>query len=286
MKQRLSLFLICIAGVFTPLLAHGQVSAAADAVAGSLLMSAFGGGGFLGIVTFLRDRIFLLLLPVGIFLVVRAGVKLINSQDDEKLNVAKRTIAGTAVGIMLAYLSARLVDAFVTVGGTLNPNAGANILAEEVAGIIDWVSVLVAGLAILMIVVSGLQAITSFGKEESTTKVRNTIFGVVAGIGTLIIAPAIKLTLGLTPDATASLPGSPDASPIILRGVQIVSTLLTFLALIAVAVIIYAGIVLIGNFGNEEQFTKSKSLIVRALIGLIVILLSVVIVQFVVDFFI
>lgn len=268
-----------------PGIAHGQISNIADQV-GSGLISGF--GGFVGMAEFLRYRLLLLLAPIGIFIVVRAGLRLINSQDEGKLEAAKRTIAATCVGIMLAWVSDRLVMAFYAPGGTWSEGTvitGASILTLEIAGILNWVTTLVAALAILIIVASGIRAVGSFGKEENAAEVKRTVAGVVTGIGMIILSGAIKLTLGLNPDVVPSLPGMPSPDPIITRSIGITITVLSFLALVAFVVVVYAGLLMVFNMGNEEQFNKGKAIIIRVLIGLTVVLFSGVLAIFVLNLF-
>lgn len=274
-----------------PLQAHAYTSPSevANAVSGGL--KAFfsptfnGNGGFVGIVLTLQTQILGLLYVAGVFLFVRAGLRLINSQDEDKLNKAKQTIASTVVGIMMAHVSLRFVDAFYGTGGALAPEAGATILATEIAGILNWVTSIIIVVAILMIVAEAIKAVSSFGKEDGTTEMKQTIYGTVLGIGMIVVSGAVKVALGLTPGPEAGYPGAPDANEAILRGAAIVMYILSFMALVAVAVIVYAGILMIVSPGNDEQYTKAKGIITRTLIGLVVILLSGVILYFVLNIF-
>ncbi|MBU0577320.1 pilin [Patescibacteria group bacterium] len=66
---------------------------------------------------------------------------------------------------------------------------------------------------------------------------------------------------------------------------QNITTMINFflglLGLIAVGFLIYAGVMMVTAGGNEEQVTKAKKIITWALIGIVLILLSYTIVQFV-----
>jgi hypothetical protein len=296
----LKFFFSLLAGLASSLLAgnaHAQaVSGWANEVGSANgLMAVFGGAKtFPAIITYVMDLILgggasgSLIWAVGVFILVRAGLRLINSQDEDKLTTARRTIAATCVGIMLAFLAKRLVAAFFDPGGTWNAgtvNAGASILVEEVGGIINWVLTLIVVIAILMIVASGIKAIASFGKEEGAEQVRQTIYGVITGIGLIMLSGAIKLTIGLSDSIGPSLPGNPDPSAIITKGVNVVMAILNFMALGAVAVIVYAGLLMILNLGEEEQFNKAKGIIFRAVIGLVVILFSVVVITLITRIF-
>ena len=65
--------------------------------------------------------------------------------------------------------------------------------------------------------------------------------------------------------------------------VNIVKYLMTFLGIIAVIVILYGGFVWLTAGGNEDKVAKAKKLIVAGIIGLIIILASFAIVQFIVN---
>jgi hypothetical protein len=264
-------------------IAHAQqgggsvsITNVANMVSGGLIAATFGGGGFEGIAEFLRGKILLILAPIGIFLVVRAGLRLINSQDDDKLTKAKSTIAATCVGIMMAAISDRLVMAFYAPGGTWNrgtATSGATILSTEILGILNWLTVFIAILGVLVIIVSGLKTVSTFGGED-TGPIKRTVSGVATGILMITTSGAVKLALGLLPDVAPSLPGGGNPAPAINRAIDIVLTLLGFTSLIAFGVIVYAGIMMVLNWGNEENYTKGKSLIFRSVIGLAVMLLS------------
>ena len=61
----------------------------------------------------------------------------------------------------------------------------------------------------------------------------------------------------------------------------IINFFLGLLGLIAVAFLIYAGVLMVTAGGNEEQVGKAKKVITYAVIGIVIILLAYTIVQFV-----
>lgn len=94
------------------------------------------------------------------------------------------------------------------------------------------------------------------------------------------VSTAMAQFAGPTPDVG----GLPDAaSPDDFRQVisNILATVLNFLALVAVVVIVIAGIRLILSQGEEEAKDKAKKTIFYALIGLVVVLFARVIVSLV-----
>lgn len=272
--------------------AHAQLSSTISAVGGGPvagnLIGSFAGE---GIATTIINIIWMVVLAIGIFLVVRAGISLIVSQEEDKLSKAKTTIACTLVGIVLIYISQELVLAFIPAphpaytANTQGIFGGGQVnLQVTLYGILNWILVVVAALGSLMIVVSVLRGIASFGKEESVKNMRQTVFGVAIGILLISLIPAIKFTLGITDLAPLGEAGTtPVAIGIVGTVANIVGDLLLFLALLAISIVIYAGVRIIVNFGNEEEFTKSRQLIIRALIGLLIILLSYAITVFVIE---
>ncbi len=84
-------------------------------------------------------------------------------------------------------------------------------------------------------------------------------------------------------NAAGGINGLPNGD---VRGtiLRILSTVLSFLALIAVITIIIAGILLIVSLGNEEYKERAKRIIFYTLIGLVIILFARVIVGIVTVF--
>ena len=241
--------------------AHANLSQAASDVANGLPAL----GGLVSIATAIRVGVLGVIASIALFVVIRAGLKLINSQDEGKLEEAKRSIASSLVAVMLAFLSDRLVDAFYNPGGDIV--AGASILRLEVLGIVRWANVIVFTTGVAIIIASALKVVASFGKEDGTAELRRTVTGVIFGVLMIMLTPVINATLGL--DEAGGL-GTPSASPIIERVTGIVGTMFGLVAVIATGMIVYSGILMIFNFANEEQFAKGKGLMLRALVGLVV----------------
>lgn len=61
----------------------------------------------------------------------------------------------------------------------------------------------------------------------------------------------------------------------------VINYFLGLLGLIAVAFLIYAGVLMVTAGGNDEQVTKARKIIMYAVVGIIIILLSYTVVQFV-----
>lgn len=63
--------------------------------------------------------------------------------------------------------------------------------------------------------------------------------------------------------------------------ITIINYVLGFLGLVAVVLIIYGGILMVTSAGNEEGVTKAKKIITWSAVGIVLIILSYSIVQFI-----
>lgn len=78
------------------------------------------------------------------------------------------------------------------------------------------------------------------------------------------------------------IPGLTCAGDFRATVIAYINYFLAFLGLLAVAFIIYAGILMVTAAGDEEAVTKGKNIILYAAIGIIIILLAWTIVNFVI----
>jgi hypothetical protein len=292
MMMRL-LFTLAAPLLLAPARASAQIiTQAVGIVAGGQISGTLVGGGgpgmFTNLVIFIVASVRTLIGLFALFLFVRSGLKLINSQEEDKLNKAKKTMASGVVAVMLAYLTPRIVAAFYGLtegvafeGGTVlesNVVGGSQILTMEILGIISWVTVLVAPIAVLMIVLSALLAVASFGKDDAVTQMRRAVVGVILGLLLLGSTQAITATFGL---ATGWPPGVPTVAPLYLRGLFIINALLIYMMWGCAAMTVFSGLMMIFNFGNDDQYGKAKGLLARIAVGLAIVFASWVAVRFV-----
>ncbi len=256
------------------------------------------GCGFVQIVSAFVENTRPLVFIGAVFLITVAGFRMVITEEEESFGKAKRVISASITGVILSYLVGPFTNAFYGGFGTgifgsifggigigsvpiANLGAGASVLSTEIAGFIHWALVILGFLTVFMIIVSGFKAMMKSGSEEGLEHLRKTVFYVIGGVLLILSAAAINRTLGLSGDGNAVLPGSPSIGPVAGAIVTILNFILGFMALIAVAVIVFAGFQMILNFGNEETFGKAKGLIIRVCIGLVVIGISWALINFV-----
>ena len=102
----------------------------------------------------------------------------------------------------------------------------------------------------------------------------------VAGITSMVyVSSALADNFGGPDDPVAGLPGGASQDSIRQIIIKVLTAVLNFLALVAVVVIVIAGIRLIVSQGEDEQKDKAKKTIFYAIAGLLIVLFARVIVN-------
>jgi hypothetical protein len=242
---------------------------------GSLCDALDGPCGFAAIASTLLLRFRPLLTVIGIMGMSFAGIRMIIAQEDDAITKARTVLSACIAGIILAYLIEPFLAAFYGQSGSVQQGdmaGGVAILSDEVAGVINWVLVIAASLAVVMIILSALKALTSSTSEEGIANMKKTVISVVVGI--ILLGIRIALTGAFI---------SGNAHSLISIAIGFISYVLAFFCLAAVCVLIYAGVQLVVSWGNAEAMTKAKSILIRSVFGTIVFLLSLALVRFVIE---
>lgn len=140
--------------------------------------------------------------------------------------------------------------------------------------------------AVVVIAIAGIYMVISVGDETAKDKTKKIItyavfgliiIGIAAGIVTIIIdATGGGSIFGPVPDLGNT--GGSDIRVVILN---ILFTVLSFMALAAVVVIVIAGILMVVSLGDETAKDRAKRIIFYAVIGLVIILIASAIVRIV-----
>jgi len=89
--------------------------------------------------------------------------------------------------------------------------------------------------------------------------------------------------LGLSFTQNSGLPGTDEAQPDIrIKVANMINTLLGLLGLLAVILVLYAGFTWMTAAGNEEKVKKAQQTLIRATIGIVIILSAYIITNFIV----
>ncbi|MBI1813218.1 hypothetical protein HY285_01010 [Candidatus Peregrinibacteria bacterium] len=270
--------LSALIGTFLPVHAHAQgfIETIVNSVGGGSGIGGAGGGqGFVDIALQILHTLRPLIITIAALMISISAFRMIVGQEDDAVTKARGIFSASIAGVVISFLIEPFVAAFYGLHGEVekNPEIGAGILSREIQGLINWALVLVSALAVTMIITSAVKALVK--SEEGVASMRRTIFAVVAGILLIVFREVLATAIG-------AKDFHPTAIPAVSAIAKVIAFILTFMGLAAVAVIIYAGVLMVVNFGRDDQIQQAKSLIIRAIIGLIVILVSFSIVQFVV----
>jgi hypothetical protein len=264
-------------------IAQGAINEAVNSVSGNLptlIATGYctGGGacGFVEIAAGVVSRFRPILTIVGALVIVIYGYRMIVGQEDDVVTKARVVMSGTISGLVMVYLIDPFIMAFYGRSGEVPQGAmqqGVAVLTAELNGIINWALVIVATISITMIVLTALKAFGQATGEEGIANMRKTIVSVIFGILLLVFRVILSEYFVLS---------TQNPSPIMAAVLRPVSYVMSFLALAAVMVVVYAGFLCVLSNGNEENFTKAKGLLIRAAIGMIVIFISLALVNFVI----
>jgi hypothetical protein len=233
-----------------------------------------GGAAFNAILFYLVGAFRILVLVAAGIAITVVGLRMVIGQEDDAIEKGKTVVVASISGVVLAFLIEPFVDAFVNLqAGGLNAGAS-EIINREASGLVDWGLAVAGVLGVLFIIITALKAVANPTSEEGITNLRQTVFSVIIGLILLGVRAVLAVAVGGT--------FAPDPTGIIEIPVRIISAILALLALLAVGIIIYAGILMIFNFTNEEQIQKGKSLIFRAITGLALIIMSYALIRFVI----
>lgn len=210
---------------------------------------------------------------VAILGIVLAGATLVLSQDEDRLSKTRKVIIAILFGLVIVNVANVIrqgyLDAFFaeTPGGA---QGNITVIRDEVLGVLDFLMTPAAIIAILAIIVSGIRAIAKLGNEEGTAMLRRTIFA--TGFGIVLLIAKAALSMAVVGD-TETAPGG-DPTNIVRTLVEVGRAFVLLMGLAAVAIIVLAGIFMIVNVGNQEQYDRAKKLILRVVIGLIIMLVA------------
>lgn len=235
---------------------------------GGVLPSGLGGTEFGSIFQTIIQSFIGVVTAVGIVMIIRAGLTLTISQDEGQLEKTRKVVFGVAAALIIINLAPRIAEAYLAY-----KSGGPGIIDTEVRGLLRFFETVAAITAIVFIIISGIRAVISYGGDDGAAHLKRALLGVGAGI--LLIATKLLIVDAVVTERT---PGK--LLTLISKFMQVI---LGFGAFVATIVLIWAGLLMIVNLGNDEQYTRAKNLVIRVGIGLIVILTSLAIVRFVIS---
>lgn len=197
-----------------------------------------------------------------------SGFFLALSGNETQATTARRVFISSLAGLALIRIAPFFASYLI--GPGFGPTGGSSVLsapavagsgvAGEALGLVTYLEFPLGILCVIMIVVSGLRAIVNFGSEDGVAQLRRTVLFVIAGF----ILVGARATLGLGIATTGS------TAPIIGVVLTVVNRIIFYMGVLALAMVIFAGFLMILNIGKEDQYSKAKGLLIRVAIGLLI----------------
>lgn len=226
---------------------------------------------------------FLVLVGIAAFIyLIYGGVKYITSAgDSSSAEEAKKTILYAIIGVIVIGIAAITVN---FVGGIAGINTaiipGGSNLPGSILIIINGFLVLVGVVALIYLIIGGLRYITSQGDSGAAEEAKKTILYAVIGLIAIgVSAVAVNFVLDQAGLEAFGIPG--QSSNLALTIFIILNGFLTLVGIVALVFIIIGAARYITSQGDSSATEEAKNTILYALVGLIVIGIAAVVVNFV-----
>ncbi len=221
-----------------------------------------------------------LLGGLAIFFIVLIGVKYIMSMgNDEKLSKYKSQLAWLCLG--LALISIAEFAGFEL----LDPSGGNDILSGETQSkfqdkaltVVRFFEYAAGAFILINAILAGYHLIMSGEKEETISQEKKFLQSLLMGSGMILMAEIIVRILSFqdSPARTTELLVSEVAG--------IINYTLSFIAILAMAMLVLASLYYVISFGDEDQTTRAKRMIKTSLIGVLISSVSYVLIRFLIN---
>jgi hypothetical protein len=227
---------------------------------------------------------------VAILWLVILGIKFIFAQgDEEKLSNYKTqfgwTIAGLLTIVVGEYLAFEVLDPTTDIlKGT--PVTVKN-LTTKVGHIVLFLEILVGGVMLASIMMSGYNLITGSEEDERIEQEKNIFQQFFIGTALILLAEVMVRIFGgqEAPKKEGEIGEYLDspgelASQGVTEIVGIINFSLTFVGVAALIMLILSSLYYVLSFGNEDQMNRAKRIIITCIIGIIVIISSYTFIRF------
>ena len=218
---------------------------------------------------------------IAIILIIISGIRMIFAQGEESIITdQKRSITYAIVGLVAILLIERMIDIIYGPAGVVRVELSTDVesaFSTEVYGLINFIRAIIASVAILFIIISGLKSITAGGEEEKITKQKRAVVWIVVGLALLAVDRTIvdnffKIPTQQTDPELVDKIQAGNVTAIINMIGTVIQFALGFVGLIALAALIYGAGMMIANYGNDEMVQKAKKIVKSAVIGIIIII--------------
>jgi hypothetical protein len=204
------------------------------------------------------------------------GVKFIMARGDtERLSDLKGQFAWIILGLGVISIAEFVgYDVF-------DPSNGRDVLEgattqnfqSKVAEIVRFVEYLAGGLMLINALISGYTLIMGGEEDEAISKEKQFLKSFLMGTAFILLAEVIVRAL--------SFKDIRESSEIVVKEITgLVNFSLSFIGIVATAMLVMAGFYYVISFGDEEQMSRAKKMIIASIAGIIIAFSAYTIVRF------
>lgn len=211
---------------------------------------------------------FIVILAV-LFIVLSAIRFLAAGGKDDVIAQNKKSIIWVLGGIVVMQVAESIVGVLYGEYGiyrTISEYQGEvpdDVRQKIAEPLIRYFLTFVAAVAVFMIILSGLRMIIANGDDAKIKKQQQVLLWAIIGLVIILIArPVVDAIFGYEVF-------KPNPSKAISIITQVANYMMSFAAIVSIIIIVYAGILMIMNFGNDATVQKARKMIRWVIIGLI-----------------
>lgn len=213
---------------------------------------------------------------IAVAMLIISGVRLVTAGDkiEELAPKMKENIKYSIIGLIVIMISDVMIKQvfFGEMGEVYRSEADAQLAAErgteQIRGIYNFMEVFVGVVAVLMIVVAGFRLVVQGSNEETMAKAKKQVGYAAAGIVLIGLAELVVKDI-VFPKAGSQLSDVNRANALIVNLTNFASS---FIATVAVAMLMYGGVLYVTAAGDEGKTEKAKKIFVQAVIGILIAL--------------
>ena len=203
---------------------------------------------------------------------------LFSSENQDEFKKYKDVIIWASFGIIIMQSAYAIV-------ATMFDKPIIDVLADDflkniLFPFIKIIQTLAGGFFIFAMLYGFFRLVTASGDEETIKKGKLSVFNAIIGFLFLqLIQPLVFHAYGKSDCTTGAIFTTeclqdPSETQLLLLLVKILNYINTFVAIITVIMIVYAGFLMLTSSGDEERIKKAKNIIKYAAVGLVVLFAS------------
>jgi hypothetical protein len=218
---------------------------------------------------------------IGVVYVIIAGYRLLvaGGQVEEQATKQKHNLLWIGIGFAVMTIAdvavnrvffpqaatGEVQEGFLTPGQEQVTIAAAKQGVVLLRGVIDFFVAFVGTVAVLTIVLSGMRMVLSPGNDEVISSQKKIFMWAVIGLVIITLSDRlVNIFYGESGQRGI------DVQSGLVELAGLTNYILGFMGIVAAASLIYAGVLMIANYGNQEAVSKAKTVVRDVLIGVVI----------------